>query len=53
MNYCATMYVVVGQQQQLAAVVPNTAVFNAIEWDGLIRNVSPIIFRGSICASAA
>ena len=43
------MYVV-GQQQ--LAVVPNT-VFNSIELDGLIRNVSPIIFCGSICASAA
>merc|ERR1719491_2309288 len=43
------MYVV-GQQQ--LAVVPNT-VFNSMEFDGLIRNVSPIVFRGSICASTA
>jgi len=37
----------VGQQ-----LVPN-AVLNSTEFDGLIRNVSPIVFKGSICASAA
>lgn len=35
--------------QQLA---PNT-VFSSTEFDGFIRNVSPIVFHGSICASAA
>ena len=33
-------------------LVPST-VFNSIEFDGLIRNVSPIVFHGSICATAA
>ena len=37
----------VGQQ-----FVPNT-VFNSTEFDGLIRNVSPIVFHDSICASTA
>mmetsp|Transcript_25367 Transcript_25367/g.29043 ORF Transcript_25367/g.29043 Transcript_25367/m.29043 type:complete len:168 (+) Transcript_25367:3-506(+) len=32
--------------------IPNM-VFNSTEFDGLIRNVSPIILHGSICASVA
>ena len=47
LQYLLSSIMYMGQQ-----LGPNT-VFNSTELDGLIHNVSPIIFHGSICISIA